>query len=107
MTPFTTLLHTNVELASCIGPVVLGVAEKAKRLRDLRRPLFGVTTNDVHLQQYIIGEWREEARLYLNKTRFPSSALLPFFGGGFPLKYTTEKSWYPYSNLSSGGPRRN
>ena len=34
-------------------------------------------------------------------TRSPSSALLPFFWGRVPL----QKKGYPYSNLSTGGPR--
>ena len=44
-------------------------------------------------------------------TRSPSSALLPFFGGGFPyynrLQRKTKKkeNGYPCSNLSLGGPR--
>ena len=34
-----------------------------------------------------------------------SSAVLLFFGGGFQTtKIDYRKSWYPYSNLSSGGP---
>ena len=37
--------------------------------------------------------------------RPPVVPFYPFFGGGFPLlKQTTEKG-YPYSNLSTGGPR--
>ena len=36
-------------------------------------------------------------------SRFPSSALLPFFGGGFPHN-RPQKRGYPYSNLSTGGP---
>ena len=38
-------------------------------------------------------------------TRSPSSALLPFFGGGFPYQYRLQKKGYPYSNTSTGGPR--
>ena len=41
-------------------------------------------------------------------TRSPSSALLPFlFWGRVPLTKIdkTEKSWYPYSDISTGGPR--
>ena len=37
--------------------------------------------------------------------RSPSSALLPFFRGGFPSNRLQKKSWYPYSNLSTGEPR--
>ena len=42
-------------------------------------------------------------------TRFPSSALShPFFGReGSPAKIEYRKSWYPCSNLSTGGPRLN
>ena len=45
----------------------------------------------------------------MKQTRSPSSALLPFFGEGTPTKidYKKIKSWYPYSSLSSGAPRRN
>ena len=43
----------------------------------------------------------------VTQSRSPSSALLPtFLGEGSPTKidWTTEKGWYPYSNLSTGGP---
>ena len=35
-----------------------------------------------------------------SKPRSPSSALLPFFGGGFPID--CRKKGYPYCNLSTG-----
>ena len=37
--------------------------------------------------------------------RTPSGALLPFLGEGSPTKIDYKKTWYPHSNLSSGGPR--
>ena len=38
----------------------------------------------------------------------PSSALLPFYGGGSPYtqKKRQQKKGHPYSNLSAGGPRQ-
>ena len=35
----------------------------------------------------------------------PSSALLPFLGGGFPYQNRLQKKGYPYSNLSTREPR--
>ena len=40
------------------------------------------------------------------KTRSPSGALLPLFGGGSPYYSRQRKNGYPYSNLSAGGPRK-
>ena len=37
--------------------------------------------------------------------RSPSSALLPFLGGGFLYSNRLQKKGYPYSNLSTGRPR--
>ena len=53
--------------------------------------------------------WEKQSLLVLFwpivSTRSSGSALYPFFGGGFPLlKWTTAKSWYRYSDLSTGGP---
>ena len=44
----------------------------------------------------------------LGETGSPGSALLPVFGGRVPLlKFRLQKkSWYSYSNLATGGPRR-
>ena len=36
--------------------------------------------------------------------RFPSSALLPFWGEGSPTKIDYRKKGHPFSNLSTGGP---
>ena len=36
----------------------------------------------------------------------PVVPFYPFFGGGSPTKIDHRKSWYPYSHLSTGGPRR-
>ena len=35
---------------------------------------------------------------------FPVVPFYPFLGRVPLLKQTAEKSWYPYSNLSTGGP---
>ena len=60
---------------------------------------FGLPSSDLKRVPFLVFSHR----LY---SRSPSSALLPFFGGRVPLlKWTTEKSWYPFSNLSTGGPR--
>ena len=37
-------------------------------------------------------------------SRSPRSALLPLVGRVPLVKLTTERSWYPYSNLTTGGP---
>ena len=47
------------------------------------------------------------AWLVVGDTRFPTCALLPFLGGSVPLlkNCLQKKGNYPYSSLSTGGPR--
>ena len=50
--------------------------------------------------------WSLTLGSFASSSRSPSSALLPFFGGRVPLlrNKRPEKSWYPYSILSTGVP---
>ena len=48
---------------------------------------------------------KDSSKVHITLSRSPSSALLPFVGEGSPTKIDVlKKTWYPYANLSTGGP---
>ena len=68
---------------------------------------FGVGSRKLRLQRINPGLHQKKPGHIPSTSRSPTSALLHFFGGGFPSnRLQKKKKGHPSSNLSAGGPRR-